>query len=236
MCFSRSRPLRAFSDAATADAAGAGGVRPWALDVPCMQSPSPATNRKRRRRVLKIISPVMIEWAALNYTENPSAPPGHAVNGVNPLRWAGTPYRNQLLSVCLDVGSRPGADMRADPQDRFRAPAAEFLQRSHHRRVAAMDATGLGEMENAKAGHRSRLRQTRAIPRLHAASTLFPDFRRAPGVPRCRAATWRSPPQAATCICSALGIRRTRVPSGYRAARAFPHPRQSLLAASHGPA
>src|SRR3989454_6650043 len=60
MCFSRLRPLIAFSDAATAGVLGAGGVRPWALDVPCMQSPSPVTNRKRRRRVFKMISPVIV--------------------------------------------------------------------------------------------------------------------------------------------------------------------------------
>jgi len=33
-----------------------------------MQSPSAATNRERRKRVLKMISPVMFKWAALNYT------------------------------------------------------------------------------------------------------------------------------------------------------------------------
>src|SRR5882672_2262669 len=59
MCFSRLRPLIAFSDAATADVAG-GGVRSWAIDGACKQSPSPVTNRKRRRRALKIISPVII--------------------------------------------------------------------------------------------------------------------------------------------------------------------------------
>src|SRR6267378_6107181 len=85
MCFSKLVPSMAFSDAATAGAAGAGGVGPWALGVPCMESPSPATNRKRLRRVLKIISPVMIKWAAFNYTENPAcgvnAPFGSVISG-----------------------------------------------------------------------------------------------------------------------------------------------------------
>src|SRR6266513_323169 len=85
MCFSNLVPSMAFSDAATADGVGAGGVPPWAIDVPCMQSASPATNRKRLRRVLKIISPVMIKWTALNYTENPTcgvnAPFGSVISG-----------------------------------------------------------------------------------------------------------------------------------------------------------
>jgi len=37
-----------------------GGVRSWAIDGACKQSPSPVTNRELRRRVLKILSPFII--------------------------------------------------------------------------------------------------------------------------------------------------------------------------------
>src|SRR5882762_2821046 len=129
MCFSRSPPSMAFSDAATVGAAGAGGVGPWALDVPCMQSPSPATNRRWRIRVLKIISPVMFKWTALNYTENPTC-------GVN------APFGSVISGKILEVANRQVVEPQEQftiSQDFWRNSGFHLLERDDEGRLSITD-------------------------------------------------------------------------------------------------